>query len=197
MVAETTANPPAVSKRKKPSAYRPRIPLPVKLKIRSLYIVQQLSPAEIGVQVGFTRQQVQGLIARQNWCAVKNHAKRSLEQRGDARLREEVEEVHESFAIQTEELTMGVLAKASKAMARQDEDACRDLQALSQTAKNFVGIARQVRGMDISKDAGFAGPTQTLIFVGALPQATPKQVKPAELPAIDLPAIAPAPSVGA
>ncbi len=160
MVAETLPVAPETRKR---MGFRPTFPLQLKLKVRSLYVIQQLSSAEIGAQVGLTRKQVQDLVKREGWIAVKRRAKASILAKHDARAREEVLEVHEAFALKTEELGMGVLEKAGARMPDQDENVARDLQALSQTAKNFIGIARQVRGMDLSRDADRNG--QTLVFV--------------------------------
>lgn len=150
MVAETLAET-KTPQRGKIGGYRQTIPLPVKLKIRSLYIIQQLSPAEIGEKMGMTRQQVQGLCYREKWQRVKQRAKISFQQQADARAKEEVSEIHDAFALKTEELAMGSLEKASRRMPDEDVNAARDLQALSQTAKNFIGIARQIRGMDSDK----------------------------------------------
>lgn len=148
MVAET----PVAAKPRKKSGFRPTFPLPLKLKVRSLYIIQQLSSAEIGAQVGLTRKQVQDLVKREGWIAVKRRAKASFIAKHDAQACEQVAEIHDSFAVKTEELSMAVLGKMDKRMPDEDENVARDLQAFSATAKNLIGVARQIRGMDLQRD---------------------------------------------
>lgn len=148
-------------------AGRPTFPLPLKLRVRSLYIIQQLSSAEIAAQVGLTRKQIQDLAAREGWVAIKQRAKSSLVAKHDARAKAEIAEIHDAFALKTEELGMGVLEKAARRMPDEDENVAKDLQALSQTAKNFIGIARQVRGMDLGARES-AGVASVVVFVADL-----------------------------
>lgn len=164
MVAETF---PAQTKSKR-GKFRPTFPLPLKLKVRSLYIIQQLSSAEIGAQVGLTRKQVQDLVKREGWISVKRRAKASFIAKHDAQACEQVAEIHESFAVKTEELSMAVLGKLDKRMPDEDENVARDLQAFSATAKNLIGVARQIRGMDSGKRDMPGG--NTIIFLGSAPR---------------------------
>lgn len=179
MVAETLSAP----KRGKIGGVRQTVPLPVKLKIRSLYIIQQLSPAEIGEKMGMTRQQVQGVVYREKWQREKQRVKLALQQKADARAQDEIAEIHDAFAIKTEELAMGTLDKAAKRMPNEDENVARDLQALSQTAKNFVGIARQIRGMDLAKRDNASGATVVFVQCERVTARTERNVTP---PAIEI-----------
>lgn len=184
MVAETSPVP------AKPKAkFRPTFPLPLKLKIRSLYVIQQESPAAIGEKVGLTRQQVQNLITRERWVVTKRRAKESFQAKQDARTKAEVDEVIEAVAVQTEDLSLRVLDKASRAMDREDKEACRDLQALSQTAKNFVGMARQARGLDAEIKAERDGRGNVILFAASFERIEAAPMKRAEKTADAQPAL--------
>lgn len=163
MVAETLSQP----KPRKRQGFQARIPLPQKLQVRALYVIQQLSTREICEKTGLTDNQVRNLICREKWRTSKMRAKTFAQEKHDARIREGVEEFVESVAIQTEELSVGTLSKARTTLDREDVNAARDLQAYSQAAKNFVGIARQARGLDAEMNRERTNGT-TVIFVGEL-----------------------------
>lgn len=193
MVAETLMQQSAPKTRKR-QGFQSRIPLPQKLQVRALYVIQQLSTREISEKSGLTENQVRNLICREKWRTSKLRAKSFVQEKHDARIREGVEEFVESVAIQTEELSVGTLSKARVTLDREDVNAARDLQAYSQAAKNFVGIARQARGLDAERNAERTNGA-TIVFVqlervGALTQRSEKQVT--EVSATPLPQL-PAP----
>lgn len=142
------------------------IPLPVKLKVRSLYLVQQLPNAEIARRCNLDTRTVSRLIYREGWSSAKRGMKEKMQADSIAHTRAEVESVVHAVAVETEALTLGTLAKAHGALARDDKEAARDLQAYSQAAKNFVGMARQARGLDDANKAERAG--SVVVFIGEL-----------------------------
>lgn len=160
MVAETLAQP----KSRKGRGFQPSIPLGVKLQVRGLYLVQQLSASEIGAKLKLAPRSVENLCHREGWTKLKRRVKERAEASSIERETEQIAEIVDSVAIQTAALTVQTLEKASRAIAREDEDACRDLQALSQSAKNFNGIFREARGLNAERNADRTN-GQTIVFV--------------------------------
>ncbi len=164
MVAETDALTKPKSTR---GGFRQQVPLPTKLRVRALYVIQQLSYRDIADQVGLPVRAVQNLVYREKWTPVRQRIRSSIQAKADERTREriqaEVSELGDSVAIQTADLAVGTLVKSRETLARDDVNAARDLQAYSQSAKNFVGIYRQVRELDSELRTDRNG--QTLVFV--------------------------------
>ncbi len=163
MVAETAtdATQKPLAKRGRPPIHR--VSLIQRSKARTLYIVEQLSYREISEQTGIPPRVLQNMAYRENWTNAKKSTLKSVEEKSLARIKEQVDEVVSAVALQTEELSLGTLAKARVTLDREDVNAARDLQAYSQAAKNFVGIARQARGLDSELRTDRNG--QTLVFV--------------------------------
>lgn len=164
MVAETTDKPKTKRRGFPPGASQTKIPLAVKLQIRGLYLVQQLGASEIGAKLQISARKIDNLAHREGWTKLRKSVAERAEAKSLAREVEQIDEVVDAVAIQTAALTVQTLEKASRAIAREDEDACRDLQALSQSAKNFNGIFREARGLNAERNAERTN-GQTIVFV--------------------------------
>jgi hypothetical protein len=188
MVAETT---PAKKPRKVP-AFGPGnpIPLPVKLTIRSMYVLQGLQPAQIAPLIHLTPLQVANMVRREGWSKLRGEKRVQKEQsaisRQDARADEEISRIHEAAAIRSEECMVKTADHCAEILNRTMEDGVtpaidsKSLQMASGSLRNFVMAARTLRGMDqrnggASQDG--AGNTTNLIFVGALAEA-PRKAEP-------------------
>lgn len=169
MVAETDTLTKPKGKR---GGFQQAIPLPTKLRIRSLYVIQQLSYRDIADQTGLPVRAVQNLVYREKWTPVRQRIRSSAQAKADERTRErvsaEVCELAESVAIQTADLAVATLTKSRATLDRDDVNAARDLQAYSQSAKNFYGVYRQVRELDQARDIERNG--STLVFVADMPR---------------------------
>ncbi len=156
-----------------------RIPLLTRLKARSLYITQQLGITAIADQTGLTVSQVRGLVAREGWVNVKKRARNVAEAKSLARTQANIEEVVEAVAIDTEELALGTLGAAKDVLRDKSGDFwAKDLQSLSQAAKNFVGLARQARGLANDADTSNGKANTSVIFVSLerVTKSEPKRV---------------------
>jgi predicted nucleic acid-binding protein len=127
-----------------------RIPEAVRLTVRSLYVLQGLSPSAIGPMVHLTAQQVTNLVAREKWTAKRASKQNSREQKAialqDARANDDVQRVVEAVAVRSEELSVRSLDFCSELL--DDKDA-KGLQMASGAAANFVKISRMSRGLDV------------------------------------------------
>lgn len=169
MVAEAE---PKVTQRRKPntrSGSGPAIPLLAETRVRNLYLGHFLGPQEIAAQTGLNYRQVTNLISRKGWATLRASKRKRVEESAIARAEESVSEIVNAVAMETEELTLGTLAKAKVTLERTDRDAARDLQAYSQAAKNFNGIMREARNLNAHPSEG--GNTLNVMFVGALPRS--------------------------
>ncbi len=184
MVAETT---PAKKPRSKP-AFGPGnpIPLPVKLTIRSMYVLQGLQPAQIAPLIHLTPLQVANMVRREGWSKLRGEKREQKESsaiaRQDARAGEEISRIHEAAAIRGEECMVKTLDHCANLVSAEAIDE-KALQMASGAARNFVQVARMLRGMDSRGPANAAQPQgagATLIFVGALERTTPKELKQAD-----------------
>lgn len=187
----TSAVPPGVSSAIVPrGTKRPRVSFDVvtRLKVRSMYLLQGLQTTEIAEELGLQRSQVQNLISRQKWAQKRKKVAESLEAKAIARTQREVEEIVETVAVKTEELAVRSLDAASEILDDKAGDYwAKDLQSVSQAAKNFVGLARQARGLvsDIEK----TDTRPQLVFV-QLERIGPRVPKPAPAVEVEARAIA-------
>ncbi len=167
MVAELEK--PSVKRSKRPA--RQRIPLFTRLKAKNLYVGQMATAASVAAACGLTDTQVYNLADREGWTKLRNETKRRLEESVNARTQESINELTEHIADETAELSLGTLAKAKRTLERDDEFAAKDLQAYSVAAKNFVGLYRQAKQLDVNQDAG-QGAKINVMFVGQLPKSS-------------------------
>ncbi len=161
----TAPTPPPVPKLKSSV----HIPLTVKLKARSLYLIHGLPYAEIGKQTGMKPQAVRNLAFYEGWTKTKAQTKAALIKRADARDQVTIDEVSEAIAIESEEIAMSGLNRSRQAAESDGKDAAKDFQAWTGGARNLVNIARACRGLDGRGGASEAGCGVTNIFaVGSL-----------------------------
>lgn len=114
-----------------------------------MYLLMGLDGSEIGASLSIPVKKVYDLIAREGWTKERERMKSKAVAKCDERAAREVENIVESVAIKTEELALGTLDAAGEVLENQSGDFwAKDLQSLSQAAKNFVSLARQARGLD-------------------------------------------------
>jgi len=166
-----------------------RIPLPLKLKARSLYLIHGLPYAEIAAQTGLNVRSVRNLAWSEGWVKSKQQAKAELIKRADARAQAKMDEVAEAIAVDSEEIAMMGLANARKSAASNSEVSAKKFQAWTGGARNLVNIARACRGLDGPAKGGDGGAGATInlaFFVGNIgagnpigAKAEPRNVTPA------------------
>ncbi|HEX2898835.1 MAG TPA: hypothetical protein VHS96_03850, partial [Bacteroidia bacterium] len=178
MVAE--AEPQVKPKRKMPvSTGRPKgyewfaTPLPVRMRVRSLYLVQGLEPSQISPKitkefkgVKLEPAQISALCARNGWTKEKRLLKAKLEKDSLTRTQEQVEEVVASTAMLAEEGSLAGIQRALECTTKKGKFASKDFAAWAAGSRQLVAIARQARGLD-AKDAGESGSTVNVMFIGS------------------------------
>jgi hypothetical protein len=175
-----------------------RIPLPVKLKARSLYLIHGLPLAEIAQQTGLTSQSVKNLAFNEGWSKTRLKAKEALVKRADARMNEEIDEVSDAIATESEEIAMSGLVRARESTQDRGEFAAKDFQAWTGGARNLVNISRACRGQDAKKADGAGESASVSFFVIRVEDAEPaamRNVTPGANPGaatLDTPSILPA-----
>ncbi len=97
---------------------------------------------------------------------MKERESRLLNERDE----EDVKQMVEAVAVKTQVLGLGSLDAAIDTLKTKGKDYARDLQALSQSAKNFVGLYRQAKQLDVG-DANASAQQINVMFVGALPKS--------------------------
>lgn len=140
------------------------IPLLTKLKVRNLYLSQGLGPQAIAKITGLTEKQAGNIIVREGLAKLRASAKSAIEARSDARTQEQVSEVIEAIARESEEIALSGIARAREATESRSEFAAKDFQSWTGGVRNLVNIARQARGLDSERSAG-QGATLN-VFVG-------------------------------
>lgn len=140
-------------------------------RVRNLYLGHCLGSTEIAKQTGLKPEQIRNLVARRGWTKLRAAKKEQIEQKAIARTEASINEIVEAVAMESETLALGTLNASHGILADigRDPDAARNLQALSQSAKNFVGIFRQARNLD-AQVIGEAS-TVNVMFVGSLPKS--------------------------
>jgi len=169
-----------------------RIPLFTKIKTRNLYVSQMLSALEVAKATGLTSGQVYQLAHREGWTKLRKETALRVAKSADARASADVDALIEEIANDTAELSLGTLAKSKETLMRSDEDAARDLQAYSQAAKNFVGLYRQAKSLDV---AAQQGNTTNVLFIScprAGDAALPSASAPAKPEPINVTPVSPA-----
>ncbi len=161
---------------------RQQIPLFTRLKAKNLYVGQMASASTVAAACGLTEKQVYNLSDREGWTKLRMETKSRLEQSVNARTQAAITELTEHIADETAELSLGTLAKAKRTLERDDEFAAKDLQAYSVAAKNFVGLYRQAKQLDVAA-AGDGATSNTIVFMGdfvraSTPETEPRNVTP-------------------
>lgn len=170
MVAEAE---PKISTRK-PSPRRghliPKISLLTRTQARNLYVLNQVGAAEVATQTGLTVKQVYSLADREGWTKQRKEIKGKSIEAQNARMSADCEAHVEAAAMESSELVLSTFTKAKEAIAKGGPMAAKDVQAWSQATKNYVGIYRQAKSLDVSASSG-EGATLNVMFVGALPKS--------------------------
>jgi hypothetical protein len=158
MVAEAIEAQASKPKRPSSNGRAPDIPVLTVSRIRNLYLGHCLGAKEIADQVGLPADSVRNLLYRRGWTKLRKSREAQIEAKAIARADESVEEIVQAVAMESEALALGTLQTSHGVLADvgKDPDAPRNLQALSQAAKNFVGLFRQARNLDTAKDGSGA-----------------------------------------
>lgn len=190
MVAEAL---PETSGRKRAKHTRVRafqIPLYTRLKARNLYVGQMLGAAEVGNATGLTAKQIYDLADREGWGKARIALRTKAADSAETRAQQDIDALVQEVAADTAELSLGTLAKAKITLERDDKEAARDLQAYSQAAKNFVGLYRQAKSLDV---AAQQGSTTNVMFIScaragdAVPAIAPAKADPINVTPIAAP----------
>ncbi len=124
-----------------------RIPLLTKLKVRNLYLNQDLLQPEIATITGLSYTAVRNLIAREEWGKLKAAKRAALERNADARIAAQVAESAEAIASECEEIALGGLDRTRESLADTGKDAAKNFQAFSGGVKNLVTVMRELRSV--------------------------------------------------
>lgn len=170
-----------------------KIDLLTRAQARNLYVVRQLSAPEVATQTGLTARQIYDLADREGWTKTRAEMKRKTAEALQARDEADIGELVEAVAVKSQVLSLGTLdAAIDELKCGGAENQAKNLQALSVAAKNFVGLYRQAKQLDVQSDAS-AAQTTNVFFVGQLARSTERNVTPAQ-PAIDVPSESAPPS---
>lgn len=135
-----------------------------RLKVRTMYLLMGMEGSEIAAKLECEPRQIANLIHREGWGKERKRRREKAEAAVDARAAEEVGNIVQAVAIKSEELGMASLEKAGDVLeTERTEFWAKDVQALSQAAKNFVGLARQARGLDTADN--LANSKTQILFV--------------------------------
>ncbi len=161
----------------------PKISLLTRTQARNLYVLNQVGAAEVATQTGLTIKQVYSLADREGWTKQRKEIKGKSIEAQNARMSADCEAHVEAAAMESSELVLSTFTKAKEAIAKGGPMAAKDVQAWSQATKNYVGIYRQAKQLDVSNDANGQGAQINVMFVGALPRSAEriaKNVTPAQ-----------------
>jgi hypothetical protein len=185
MVAEAVLEEPKRSIKRpgrKPGGICQRIPLATRIKARNLYVLQQLQAEEVAKQVGLRRDQVYSLADREGWTKARSEIKRKAIEAADARIAADTSELVEAVAMESAELTLSTFAAAKAELAAgPGEFTAKNVQAYSQATKNYVGLYRQAKSLDV---AAQQGSTVNVMFVScpragdSVPVKAPSKAEP-------------------
>lgn len=131
-----------------------KIDLLTRSQARNLYVVRQLSAPEVATQTGLTASQIYNLADREGWTKTRAEIKRKSAEALRARDEEDISEIVEAVAVKSQVLSLGTLDSAITELATPGEFQAKNLQALSVAAKNFVGLYRQAKSLDVAAQQG-------------------------------------------
>ncbi len=158
-----------VSRREK--RLTPKIPLATRTQARNLYVLHQLGAPEVAKQTGLSESQIYSLSHREGWTKVRAKIRENSLSDANARMSDDAAEMVEAIAIKSSVLSLGTLDGAIEELKTPGEFQAKNLQALSVAAKNFVGLYRQAKQLDVSQ--GDASSAQiNVMFVGQLPKSS-------------------------
>lgn len=166
------------------------IPLRTKIKARNLYVSQGLGAEETAKACDLTRKQVYALADREGWTKLRREIFRKATESADARNMREIDALVDEVAQDTAELSLGTLNVAKEELYGNSEDKAKNLQAYSVAAKNFVGLWRQAKNLDVQQQG--AGETNVLFIALTRVTAETQSEKRAEK-CVEVEALPPAP----
>lgn len=138
-----------------------------KIKIRNLYLTQQLPHQAIAQQIGKTVGQVERYVSKSGLVKVKRERERKHLVRADERMENRLDEVSEVLASEAEEIALSGLTRARSAVEATHKDAPKDYQAWTAGIRNLITARNLARGRDNSNTLGEgeAGRSVNLFFL--------------------------------
>lgn len=169
-----------------------------KIRIRTLYLVGQLSPKEISDQLKTNRKATSNLICQSGWSKIRGKKWEKASAEIEAVVEQEMSQISQRIAVESEELTVGSLKLLRDSLApgspefenlpiekklRFMSERAKTAQAASGAARNLVDIARRCRNLDNKVETNQGASTNVNMFVFATPAAPkpltePKNVTP-------------------
>lgn len=148
-----------------------------KIQARTLYLVGNQGPKQIAASLGVPSKPVEQLISRAGWSKIRNANWQKSEAEVVAKVEDDIAQVTQRIAVESEELTLGSLKVLRDSVAR---GCAKDMQMASGAARNLVDIFRKCRGMDNKVETNQGSSTNVNMFVFATPAAakTERNVTP-------------------
>jgi DNA-binding CsgD family transcriptional regulator len=154
-----------------------------KIEIRTLYLVHNLGATEIAKRLGCNLKATSNLITHAGWTKIRSKNWLKAEADVSAIVENDVAQVSQQIAVESEELTLGSLNILRRSIA---EGNAKDMQMASGAARNLVDIFRKCRGMDNKATEPTGSSTNVNMFVFATPAVakTERNVTPSATIAI-------------
>ena len=161
-----------------------------KVRIRTLYLVGQLSPREISNQLKTDYKATSNLICQSGWSKIRGKKWEKAEAEIEAVVAQEMSQISQRIAVESEELTVGSLKLLRESLApgspefeqlpiekklRLMSERAKTAQAASGAARNLVDIARRCRNLDNKANEPIGTSTNVNMFVFATPAATKQE----------------------
>ncbi len=146
-----------------------RIPLTVRQRVRSLYVVQGLQPAQIAKETKLPVNTITQLVIREGWTNERRILSKEVKIRADAEIKGEIDEMVRAVGALSEQGAVAGLQRAVNCTSETHTLASRDFSNWAAGAKSLVTLARQARGLDAKEtaSAGPAGVNVNLFFMDA------------------------------
>lgn len=117
-------------------------------RAKALYVTKGIPPLEVATRMGISSSTLFTWINRYKWVEERERRARRIEERAEKRADDEVNAFLDSLATQTEELSEDAMQLAREYVESRGEFAAKNLQAASQSLKNFVDVYFRARGID-------------------------------------------------
>lgn len=172
------------------------------LAVQSLYVVQGLSPKQIGDATGKQAKRISNLIMRRGWTSDRRQRSKKAEDLQRSQAKQHVERVVLAQSALAEAASIGALSRAADCTQNKNKDAAKDFRSWAGGARDLVNVMRQARGLvdpgkgSLSGDAESEGRAISLsFFIGNItPQSGQSSAGPVieiEASPISDPALAP------
>jgi len=145
-------------------------------RAKALYVVKGIGQTEVATRLNVSSGTVANWVYKYGWVAEREKRVRRLEEMAVKRADDEVNAFMDSLAWQTEDLSEGALEMAREYVDSRGDFAAKNLQAASQSLKNFVDVYFRARGIDGKNTQNVTLNVQNIFASG----------KPAEKPVFDL-----------